>query len=173
MMAWARIWVDGRLAERSAGAFGQGTDGGLQWLWSCEMRGDGERHGKQGLSRTGAGASLRGRWVGWRVSGRTGCRQAGSGRAAAIGPRRTIELGFPRPALWQMQCEVACRAGDPSGQGEEPPPEGPWWSWSCSPRPIRALSSGRGCAAITCTASQGGVGGEAARGDDGSTPHRA
>ena len=36
----------------------------------------------------------------------------------------TIELGFPRPALWQMQCEVACRAGDPSGQGEEPPPEG-------------------------------------------------
>ena len=34
------------------------------------------------------------------------------------------ELGFPGPALWQMQGEAACRAGEPSGQGEEPPPEG-------------------------------------------------
>ena len=25
------------------------------------------------------------------------------------------ELGFPRPALWQMQGEAACRAGEPSG----------------------------------------------------------
>ena len=36
----------------------------------------------------------------------------------------TIELGFPRPALWQMQGEAARRAGEPSGQGEEPPPQG-------------------------------------------------
>ena len=34
------------------------------------------------------------------------------------------ELGFPRPALWQMEGEPTCRAGDTSGQGEDPPPEG-------------------------------------------------
>ena len=34
------------------------------------------------------------------------------------------ELGFPRPALWQMQGEAACRAGEPSGQGEDPSSEG-------------------------------------------------
>ena len=34
------------------------------------------------------------------------------------------ELGFPRPALGQMQGEAARRAGEPSGQGEEPSPEG-------------------------------------------------
>ena len=34
------------------------------------------------------------------------------------------ELGFPRPTLWQMQGEAARRAGEPSGQGEEPTPEG-------------------------------------------------
>ena len=27
-------------------------------------------------------------------------------------------------ALWQMQGEAACRAGEPSGQGEEPSPKG-------------------------------------------------
>ena len=36
----------------------------------------------------------------------------------------TTELGFPGPALGQMQSEAAGRAGDPSGEGEEPPPEG-------------------------------------------------
>ncbi len=34
------------------------------------------------------------------------------------------ELGFPRPALGKMQGEAAGRAGDSSGEGEEPPPEG-------------------------------------------------
>ena len=34
-----------------------------------------------------------------------------------------IELGFPGPALGQMQSEAARRAGEPSGQGEEPSPE--------------------------------------------------
>ena len=36
-MIRARTWVDGRLASRSAGAFG-GTDGGLQWLWRARWR---------------------------------------------------------------------------------------------------------------------------------------
>ena len=34
------------------------------------------------------------------------------------------ELGFPGPALGKMQGEAAGRAGDSSGEGEEPPPEG-------------------------------------------------
>ena len=34
------------------------------------------------------------------------------------------ELLLPRPALGKMQGEAARRAGKPSGQGEEPPPEG-------------------------------------------------
>ena len=34
------------------------------------------------------------------------------------------ELGFPRPAPGQMQSEAARRAGDPSHQSEDPPPEG-------------------------------------------------
>ena len=34
------------------------------------------------------------------------------------------ELGFPGPALGQMQGEAARRAGEPSGDREEPPPEG-------------------------------------------------
>ena len=34
------------------------------------------------------------------------------------------ELGFPGPVLRKMQGEAARRAGEPSGQGEEAPPEG-------------------------------------------------
>ena len=33
-------------------------------------------------------------------------------------------LGFPRPALWKMQGEAARRVGEPSGDREEPSPEG-------------------------------------------------
>ena len=65
----------------------------------------------------------RGRWVGHGGSVADGRRQAGveSARSRARAP---TELGFPRPALWQMQGEAACRAGEPSGQGEEPSPKG-------------------------------------------------
>ena len=41
----------------------------------------------------------------------------------AAGPR-PAELGFPRPAPGEMQSEAARRAGDPSHQSEDPPPEG-------------------------------------------------
>ena len=34
------------------------------------------------------------------------------------------ELGFPWPAPRQVQCEAARRAGEPTGEGEEAPPEG-------------------------------------------------
>ena len=57
------------------------------------------------------------------ASGAVGAvRQAMAGLATSQG---ASELGFPRPALWQMQSEAAGRAGEPSGQGEEAPPEGP------------------------------------------------
>ena len=73
------------------------------------------------------------------------------------------ELGFPRPALWQMQSEAAGRAGEPSGQGEEAPPEGSWWS--PAPRPDRcARSSGPGYGQHL-NGQPGAVGGEAARGE--------
>ena len=42
----------------------------------------------------------------------------------AAGPGAT-DLLLPRPALGKMQGQPACRAGEPPGQGEEPPPEGP------------------------------------------------
>ena len=75
----------------------------------------------------------------------------------------TIELGFPRPALWQMQCEAARRAGDPSGQGEEPPPEG------LGGHHLLAQTDAR-CPAGEVVGHHlyrqpGGVGGEAARGE--------
>ena len=100
----------------------------------CECwsgRDSGERTQQEALAdRTGA--SSRGRSVGrmaagWRPDGgrmAAGCRRRQAGVAGAQSGQGTIELGFPRPALWQMQCEAARRAGDPSGQGEEPPPEG-------------------------------------------------
>ena len=83
----------------------------------------GERTRREVLAdRTGA--SLRGAF-GWADGGSVadGRRQAGSGIARSRA-RGATELGFPRPALWQMQGEAACRAGEPSGQGEEPSPKG-------------------------------------------------
>ena len=70
-----------------------------------------------------AGASLRGssvvRWVGRSPTVPSGREWNGSqpGQGAA-------ELLSPRPAIRKMQGQPACRAGEPSGQGEEPPPEG-------------------------------------------------
>ena len=48
---------------------------------------------------------------GWEWNG----SQSGQGAA---------ELLLPGPALGKMQGDPACRAGEPSGQGEDPPPEG-------------------------------------------------
>ena len=91
--------------------------GGLQVLLGAPMaaysgcgEGDGGiGHGKGARGPGGTGASWRGRWVsggrapsGWEWNG----SQPGQG---------ATELGFPRPALWQMQGEAACRAGEPSG----------------------------------------------------------
>ena len=93
---------------RYAGAFG-GTDSSLQWLWRARWR---DRTRQEALADW-AGASLRGRWVGWRVSGGrapSGWEWNGSqpGQGAA-------ELLLPGPAPGKMQGQSACRAGEPSG----------------------------------------------------------
>ena len=122
---------------------------------SCDAR-DGERKRSRELPRTGVVrvfgdvGSVAGRPSGWEWNG----SQPGQGAA---------ELGFPRPALWQMQGEAACRAGDPSGQGEDPSSAG-----LGGDDPFTQADAG-------CPASEvvghhlhrelGGVGGEAARGE--------
>ena len=69
---------------------------------------------------------------GWRESaGIFGCPVGGSptvpsGREwnGSQPGQGAAELLSPRPAIRKMQGQPACRAGEPSGQGEEPPPEG-------------------------------------------------
>ena len=102
---------------RSAGAFG-GTDGGLQWLWRARWR---DRTRQEALADW-AGASLRGRWVGWRVSG--GRAPSGWEWNGSQSGQGAAELLLPAPAPGKMQGQSACRAGDPSGQGKDPSSEG-------------------------------------------------
>ena len=89
---------------------------------------------------------------GWPDGGRLPPPSSGREWQGAQSGQGTIELGFPRPALWQMQGEAACRAGEPSGQGEEPSPKG------LGGRDLLAQTDPRRPAgqvwAITCTASQ-------------------
>ena len=70
------------------------------------------------MARVGGDVQL----AGGRVSG----RQAPSGRKwqGSQSSEGATELGFPGPTLGQMQGEAAGRAGEPSGDREEPPPEG-------------------------------------------------
>ena len=49
---------------------------------------------------------------------------SGGERQGAQSGQSAAELVLPRPALGQMQSEAAGRASEPSGQGEEAPPEG-------------------------------------------------
>ena len=91
--------------EGVTGAFG-GTDGGLQWLWRVRWR---DRTRQEALADW-AGASLRGRWVGWRVSG----GRAPSGREwnGSQPGQGAAELLLPGPAPGKMQGQSACRAGE-------------------------------------------------------------
>ena len=123
---------------------------------------------QQGTLSDRAGASLRGssvvRWVGRRRR-----RQAGSGMARSRG-QGAAELLSPRPAIRKMQGQPACRAGKPSGQGEEPPPEGLGGGYPLSQtdprRPAGQVVGHR------LDGQPGAVGGEAARGEDGSARRR-
>ena len=109
-MAWA-LGVDGRAADglqsphRAPKALCGSCDAGMARGYAA------------GDSRDRGGARLRGRWVSCRLAVMPGteCLQPGQG---------STELGFPRPAPGEMQSEAARRAGDPSHQSEDPPPEG-------------------------------------------------
>ena len=116
-MIRARIRVDGRLAGGLQALLGAPM-AAYSWLWRARWR---DRTRQEALADW-AGASLRGRWVGWWVSGGrvpSGWEWNGSqsGQGAA-------ELLLPGPAPGKMQGQSACRAGDPSGQGKDPSSEG-------------------------------------------------
>ena len=83
---------------------------------SCDAR-DGERIRSRELSQTGVARVCGevGAVAGWQSGGEWNGSQSGHGAS---------ELGFPRPMLGKMQGKAARRAGDPSHQSEEPPPEG-------------------------------------------------
>ena len=106
---WGR-WEVGRRFSVAA----QGPYGRLR-----ELRGAGWRENmQQGTLADRGGASWRGRWVsggrapsGWEWQGAQPCQGAAA-------------LGFPGPALWQMQGEAARRAGNPSRQTEVASSEG-------------------------------------------------
>ena len=55
---------------------------------------------------------------------RTGRTPSGMEWQGAQSCQGVIELVFPGPTLWKMQSEAARRAGEPSGESEEAPPEG-------------------------------------------------
>ena len=137
-MIRARIWVDGRLAGGLQALLG-GTDGGLQWLWRARWR---DRTRQEALADW-AGASLLGRWVGWRVSG--GRAPSGWEWNGSQSGQGAAELLLPGPAPGKMQGQSACRAGDPSGQGKDPSSEGLGGPRSADPGRC-GLSSGPGCA---------------------------
>ena len=79
--------------------------------------GHGKRRSRTGLARVCGDVGLAGGSV---ADGR---RQAGSGMARSRA-RARLNCSSQGPALGKMQGDPACRAGEPSGQGEEPPPEG-------------------------------------------------
>ena len=155
-MIRARIWVDGRLA------------GGLQALLGAPMAaysgcgerdggiGHGKRRSRTGLARVCGDVGLAGESV---ADGR---RQAGSGRARN---RARARSNWASQGQRCGRCSVRWRAeaGDPSGQGEEPPPEG------LGGHHLLAQTDAR-CPAGEVVGHHlyrqpGGVGGEAARGE--------
>ena len=105
------------------GAFGCRW-GGRWRSWAAALW-RGRRDSMQGKTIADrAGATLWGGWVVW-LPGEAPSVPSGRQWQGSQSSHGASELGFPRPALWQMQSEAAGRACEPSGQGEEAPPEGP------------------------------------------------
>ncbi len=108
------------------------------------------------MARIGGDVQLAGRWdsggrepSGWEWNG------AQSGQGAS-------ELGFPRPAPWEMQSEAARRAGEPPSQGEEASPEGLGGYQLLTQADARCPTGQVVGHRLDCE--PGGVGGEAPRG---------
>ena len=96
-------------------------------------------------------ASLRGRWVGWWVSG--GRAPSGWEWNGSQSGQGAAEPLLPGPAPGKMQGQSACRAGDPSGQGKDPSSEGLGGHDLLTQADAGCPERARLCA-ITCTASQ-------------------
>ena len=86
-------------------------------------RGHGKRHSRAGLAQVCGDVSLRGRWG---TGGRAPSGREWNGSQPGQG---ATELLLPRPVLGKMQGDPACRADEPSGQGEDPSSEGPGRTW--------------------------------------------
>ena len=131
-------------------------------VWGRWEERDGEDRTQQETLADRAGASWRGRsvvrWVAQAPtlpSGRKWNRSQSSEGA--------IDLLLPRSALGKMQGQPACGAGEPSGQGEEPPPEGLGGGYPLSRTdPRRPASQVVG---HRLDGQPGAVGGEAPRGE--------
>ena len=110
-MVRARFWVEG------AGVCLQSPRGDLvtvcgRWAGRDGGIGHGKRRSRTGLARVCEDV---GSVAGWPSGREWNGLQPGQGAS---------ELGFPRPAPGEMQSEAARRAGDPSHQSQDPPPEG-------------------------------------------------
>ena len=116
---------------------GEGATGEMAWGW-----GRWEAGGRSSVAAQGPQGPMRElRCAGWREDTQQGtlatgvARDCGDVESVAGWPsgrernglqpgQGATELGFPRPAPGEMQSEAARRAGDPSHQSEDPPPEG-------------------------------------------------
>ena len=119
-------------------------------------RGRSKRPSRSGLARVGGDVRLAGRWVSCSRVVRQEVESLAVGQGAA-------ELGFPGPAPWQMQGQSACRAGESSGQGEDPSSEG-----LGGHDLLAQADAGRPAGQVVrhhLYRQPGGVGGEAARGE--------
>ena len=87
---------------------------GLPWSCRAARRGTGRSRSR---SPAGLARGVGGRSVGWWVRVRSAGQLPPSGRErqGAQPCQGATELVFPGPALGQMQSELACRAGEPSG----------------------------------------------------------
>ena len=103
-----------------------------------------------------------GGWVVQRM-GQAPPAPSGRKRQGAQSSQCAAELGFPGPAPGQMQSEAAGLAGEPSGQGEEPPPQGLGGYYLLTETDARRPA----CQVVShhLDGQPGGVGGEAARGE--------
>ena len=152
----------GEVALVSIGVDGMSADGfrfppkaPMAVCGSCDAR-DGERIRSRELPRAGVARVCGdvGSVAGWPSGRKWNGAQSGQG---------ATELGFPGPAPGQMQGEAARRAGEPSGQGEEAPPEG------LGGHDLLTQADSRGPAGQVTRhylgGQPGGVGGEAPRGE--------
>ena len=147
------IWLDARWGSHRKGII----DGPQEERWarsSCRLQPE--------TIRNRPGANKPGGWVVQRM-GQAPPAPSGRKRQGAQSSQCAAELGFPGPAPGQMQSEAAGLAGEPSGQGEEPPPQGLGGYYLLTETDARRPA----CQVVShhLDGQPGGVGGEAARGE--------